>query len=146
MEQKKADFISKKRLAVFGVSRSAQKFGNSTYRELKQRGYDVVAIHPEMDTIDGDPVFGSLDDFSPTPEGAVISVSPQLVPDILKDLAAHNIQHVWLQQGSESPEALRVGEELGLSVVAGSCILMYAEPVTSIHALHRWIWKALKKY
>lgn len=146
MEQKKADFVSKKRLVIFGVSRSAQKFGNSTYRELKQRGYDVVAIHPELETIDGDSVFKSLDDFSPTPQAAVISVSPKYVPGILKDLAEHDINHVWLQQGSESPEASQIGKELGLSMVEGSCILMYVEPVTSIHALHRWIWKALKKY
>jgi predicted CoA-binding protein len=146
MDQTKADFISKKRIVVFGVSRSAQKFGNSTYRELKQRGYNVVAIHPDLETIDGDPVFKSLDDFSPKPEGAVISVSPKYVPDILKDLAEHDIKHVWLQQGSESPEASQVGKDLGLSMVEGGCILMYAEPVTSIHSVHRWIWKVLKKY
>ncbi|MAT41722.1 MAG: CoA-binding protein [Anaerolineaceae bacterium] len=146
MDQTKADFISKKRIAVFGVSRSAQKFGNSTYRELKQRGYDVVAIHPDLESIDGDPVFKSLDEFSPTPEGAVISVSPNYVPDILRDLAKHDIKHVWLQQGSESPEASQVGKDLGLSMVEGGCILMYAEPVSSIHSVHRWIWKVLKKY
>ena len=41
-----ADFISQKTLAVVGVSRGAQKFGNMAYRELKAKGYQLYTIHP----------------------------------------------------------------------------------------------------
>jgi hypothetical protein len=30
-------------------------------------------------------------------------------------------------------------------VVQKECILMFAEPVKSIHGIHRWIWKVLGK-
>ena len=45
---------------------------------------------------------------------------------------------MWLQQGAESPAAIRVGAELGVKVVAGECILMFARP-TGIHRAHRWL-------
>ena len=146
MDQAKVDFVSKKRIAVFGVSRSEHKFGNATYKELKARGYDVVAIHPEMESIEGDPVYRSLDTVSPPVEAVFINVSPDKVAPILEETARNQIKHVWLQQGSGSDESYALGEQLGFTLVKGGCILMYAEPVNGIHAFHRWIWKAIKQY
>jgi predicted CoA-binding protein len=60
---------------------------------------------------------------------------------VLLQAAASNIQNVWLQQGAESPAALKTGKELGLSLVSGKCILMYAEPVQSFHKFHRVVAK-----
>jgi hypothetical protein len=40
---------------------------------------------------------------------------------------------------------LRACEQLGLDVVHGQCILMFAEPVASLHKFHRWIWKIVGK-
>ncbi len=146
MDQAIQEFISKKRIAVFGVSHSDQKFGNATYKELKQRGYDVVAVHPTLETIDGDPCFKSLQEITPQPEAAFINVSPASVAPILQDIAKTDIKNVWLQQGSESDEAIKLGNELGLSLAKGGCILMYAEPVSGFHGFHRWLWKVIKKY
>jgi hypothetical protein len=68
----------------------------------------------------------------------LVVVPPQQAIEVVRDAAAAGIRHVWLQQGAESPEAVRVGAELGLNVVSGECILMFARP-TGIHRAHRWI-------
>jgi hypothetical protein len=59
---------------------------------------------------------------------------------VIRDAAAAGIRHVWLQQGSESLEAITLAAELGLDVVAGECILMFARP-TGIHRAHHWLWQ-----
>ncbi len=46
MEQSIQDFINCKRIAVVGCSSKGRKFGNSAYKELKQRGYQVLPVHP----------------------------------------------------------------------------------------------------
>jgi predicted CoA-binding protein len=51
------------------------------------------------------------------------------------------ITRVWIQQMAQSPEALAYCEENDLSCVSGECILMYAEPVGSIHKFHRFFRK-----
>src|SRR5205809_4537098 len=40
------DFLAQRRIAVAGVSRNPHKFGNVLFRELKQRGYDVLPLNP----------------------------------------------------------------------------------------------------
>jgi predicted CoA-binding protein len=48
------EFAKCRRLAVVGVSRVRRKYGNLAYRELKARGLDVMAVHPELASIEGD--------------------------------------------------------------------------------------------
>lgn len=48
MKQAAAEFLSKKRIAVVGVSRdeNGSHGGNPVYRRLRERGYDVYAVNP----------------------------------------------------------------------------------------------------
>lgn len=137
MNQAIADFIQAKRFAIVGVSRSGKKFGNTIYTELKQRGYQVVAVHPSAEEINGVTCYPNLAAVSEQVDGVVVCVPPAQAAQVLRDAAAAGIRKVWLQQGSQSPEVLAVANELKLTPVTGKCILMYATPVTSIHAFHR---------
>ena len=40
------DFLALKRIAVVGVSHEPKDFSRLLFRELKQRGYDLVPVHP----------------------------------------------------------------------------------------------------
>jgi len=133
------DFIGQRSLAVVGVSRSGKKFGNSAYRELKAKGYQLVPVHPEAEVLEGDRCAKNLASL-PTPVGGVlIIVPPQQAEQVVQEAAAAGIKRVWLQQGAESPAAIRLAESKGMSVVSGECILMFAEPVGFGHRAHRWI-------
>jgi hypothetical protein len=48
-----------------------------------------------------------------------------------------------LQQGAESEAAAKLAAELGLDLVQGECILMYASPARGFHRLHRGMWRIL---
>ncbi|WP_330474528.1 CoA-binding protein [Terrabacter sp. C0L_2] len=42
-----ADFLTRRRVAVTGVSRDAGSHGsNAAYRRLRERGYEVFAVNP----------------------------------------------------------------------------------------------------
>jgi len=62
----------------------------------------------------------------------------------IRKAAASGIRRIWLQQGAESPSVLNAARDLGLDVISGECILMFAHP-TSYHKVHRWIWGLLDK-
>ena len=69
----------------------------------------------------------------PVPDQAGVQASPHTWagtprPYYATHLAA-GIGNVWVQQGGESPELIKLGEDLNLNMVAGKCILMYATPV-----------------
>ena len=135
------NFISLKRLAVVGVSRDSNKFGTRIFQELKQRGYQVTPVNPNMKDIGGQPCAPDLAALQGKVDGAVVCIAPKQVEAVLLQAAASGIKNVWLQQGAESAAALKTARELGLNVVSGKCILMYAEPVISFHKFHRFVAK-----
>jgi len=134
-----SDFISQKSLAVVGVSRGGNKFGNTAYRELKSRGYQVYPIHPSAETLEGDRAYANLQALPVRVGGVVTSVPPASTIQVVNDAKGAGIPRIWMQQGSESPEAVRLCQEYGIEVVTGECILMFAEPVRSGHRLHRFV-------
>jgi hypothetical protein len=145
MDQTITDFINGKRIAVVGVSRRSQKFGTMIYKELKARGYQVYPVHPEAKEIAGDACFPSLSALQDKVDGAVVCISPKDVVPVLKEAANIGLRNIWLQQGAQSPAAIQAGKELGLNMVTGKCILMYAMPVRSFHSFHRFLAKLFGK-
>jgi uncharacterized protein len=146
MDTAAQEFVSKKRLAVVGVSRDDKKFGNLIYKELKQRGYQPVAINPSTQEIGGDKCYPNLAAVQGQVDGVIVCIPPAKVPAVLQEAASAGIKNVWIQQGAGSPEADKVGKELGLKMVNGKCILMYAEPVGSFHGFHRFFAKLFGQY
>ena len=135
------EFVQAKRIAVVGVSRSGKKFGNSISAELKQRGYQVFIVHPEAQEIGGERCYPSLESLKGMVDGVVICVSPKQSAQAVREAAQAGITKIWLQQGAQSAEALSAASELGVSPISGKCILMYAQPVGSLHGVHRFFAK-----
>ena len=127
-----------KTLAILGVSRNKDKFGNAIYREMKARGYKVFAVNPNADMVDGDRCYAGLRALPEVPEGVLVVVPPVETLKVVDEAAALGIKYAWIQQGADSPAVERRCLELGLNFVSGECIFMFAEPVTSVHAFHRF--------
>jgi uncharacterized protein len=135
-------FLAQPIIAVVGVSRSGRKFGNAAFRTLRDKGYRVYAIHPDAKAIEGESCYRSLS-ATPEPVSAVlVVVPPRDALGVIREAAAARIHHVWLQQGAESPDALALCAELGIQVVSGECILMFARP-TGIHRAHQFVNRVL---
>ncbi len=145
MREKIDEFLGGKRLAIVGVSRSGKKFGRKVYEDLDRKGYDVVPVNPAVSDIEGKTCFPSLTAVPGSLDGAVLVVPPGVTEKVVRDAAGAGVPRIWMQQGSESEEAIRFCREKGIDVVHGHCVMMFSEPVGSIHRFHRWIWKILGK-
>jgi predicted CoA-binding protein len=139
------EFITSKSIAVVGLSRNGKKFGNSALTELSKRGYEVFAVHPKAEEIAGTKCYPSLIALRGKVDAVVICIPPGGVAGVLREAAAIGLKNVWLQQGAESPEAISLGKELKLNLIAGKCILMYAPPVEGFHAWHRALYRLFAK-
>ena len=58
----------------------------------------------------------------------------------LREVIDAGITRLWPQAGSDSKEALALCEEKGVPVIHGACVMMYVQPVQSVHRFHRGIW------
>jgi predicted CoA-binding protein len=133
-----AEFLSHKKLALIRLSAQTQVMGDMT-KELVPKGYDVSVVY-----LNTGPLDPSIDSVKDRVEGAIISVPKSECEAAVREAIDAGIPRLWLQAGCDSKEALALCEEKGVPVVRGACVLMYAQPVQSVHRFHRGIWKVCR--
>ncbi len=139
-------FFSSQAYAVIGVSANRKKFGNTVFRMMKDKGFTVYPVHPTLGTVEGEPCFRSVRELPVEVQSAVTVIPPDATVAVVQECQDRGIRHIWMQPGSGSPAAEASAREKGLMVVNGECILMFLEPVESVHALHRWLKKLVGTY
>jgi uncharacterized protein len=139
------EFMALKNIAVVGVSRNKDKFGNAIYRDMKAKGYKVLAVNPKLDMVEGDRCYAGLGALPEKPQGVILCISPLETVAVIEEAAKLGIKYIWLQQGANSSEGEAKCKELGLNLVSGECVFMFLEPVESIHGFHRFFWKLFGK-
>jgi len=137
-------FLSGHRFAVVGASDDRRNFGNTVYRAMKDHGYDVVPVHQSAMQVEGDRCYADLHDVPGDLDGVVVMVGPARAAEVVRACADRGVRQVWLFKGIGAPgavteEALEVCRERGIDVVAGACPMMFLEPVSLFHKVHRGI-------
>ena len=137
-----SEFLSKRRVAVTGVSRHPKTHGsNSVYRRLRDRGYDVFAVNPNADEVEGDHCYGDLSSIPGGVDAVVIGTRPELAEDTMRECAELGIEHVWMHWGSGassvSHAATEYGRRHGITVIDGGCPLMFAPTADLGHKVMR---------
>jgi predicted CoA-binding protein len=127
-----SDFLGHRRIAVTGVSRSPKGHGsNVVYRRLRDRGYDVFAVNPNAEEVEGDTCYHDLEAIPSGVEAVVIGTHPDRAEETMRQCAELGIHHVWMHRGpgagSVSEDAAVYGREHGIDVIDGGCPLMFGE-------------------
>ena len=133
-------FLAQKRIAFVGLSRNEQDFSRYVFKELVQRGYDVVPVNPSVEAIEGRPAFASVREVTPRP-GAVLVMTPaSRATEVAKDCLAAGVRQVWFHKGggpgSGSPEAVALLRSNGVQPVTDLCPFMALEGCSWFHRLH----------
>lgn len=146
MKQAISDICSSQHLAVVGVSE--KKMSGAIYKDLKKHGFHVYAVNPKHETFLGDKCYPNLKALRaevPEVTSAVLALKPEVAEQIVEDAAASGITHLWFQRGADFVDAFELAEKRGIKTVHDKCILMYAQPVTGVHAVHRFFAKVFGK-
>jgi predicted CoA-binding protein len=130
MRQAATDFLKQRRIAVTGVSRSpADHGGNAVYVRLRDRGYEVFAVNPNAETVEGDRAYPSLSAIEGGVDAVVVATAPSHALATVQEAADLGIWYVWMHRGpgagSVSSQATALGRERGLTVLDGGCPLMF---------------------
>jgi predicted CoA-binding protein len=133
--------LAQKKLAVAGLSRDDKSLSAAAFKELKAKGCTLYPVNPNADSIRGEKCFPSLAALPAKVGGVLVFTAPAHTEQVVRDAVAAGIRRIWIQQGAQSEAAVRFCADNKLPAVTKECIMMYLEPVTSIHALHRWVKK-----
>ncbi|MEU5893706.1 CoA-binding protein [Streptomyces sp. NPDC047461] len=142
IKQAAAEFLAKKRIAVTGVSREPQTHAaNAVYRRLRDRGYEVFAVNPNADEVEGDRCHRDLTSIPGGVEAVVIGTRPEAAEDTVRECVALGIRQVWMHRlygsGSVSEKAAAFGREHGITVIEGGCPLMFGPTADTGHKVMR---------
>ena len=141
-----ADFLSCRRIAVTGVSHAPKGHGsNAVYQRLRERGYEVFAVNPNAQSVEGDTTYPDLGSIPGGVEAVVIGTRPEHAMATVKEASDLGITRVWMHRsidaGSVSPEAAAFGREQGLTVIDGGCPLMFGPTSDGAHKAMCWVLK-----
>ncbi len=140
------EFLELPAIAVAGVSRDKKRFGWAVYEALNRGGRKVYPLNPKYPDINGEKCYGSISELPEKVRGLLVVTGNNNSADVVRQGAEQGIEYLWLQQMSDSPEALKIAEENNMKLIKKECIMMFAEPVKSVHRFHRGLWKLFGKY
>lgn len=139
-------FLYPEKLAVAGVSRNSKKFGNIVLKELVDKGFDVYPVNPDADTIRGHRCYHSVIDLPDDVKHLLIVTPKNQTQAVAEDAVRKGIKMVWIQQMSDTPEAIKTLTDAGIPHITGKCILMFADPVKGPHQFHRFLVKIVGRF
>ena len=134
------EFMAATPVALIGVSRDPKKFGHTAFKELKQKGLDIIPVNPLADEILGVKSYRDIKSLPPEVKGVIIMTKKAKTAGVVKEAMEKGIKNIWIQQMADSKEALKDLEGSGINYVTGECILMHYKP-HSIHKFHKAIRK-----
>jgi predicted CoA-binding protein len=137
-------FLAQKRIAVAGVSRADKGHGaNVVIQGLRKAGYDVFAVNPNAEEVDGERCYPDLKSIPDGVDAVVVGTAPGVSADVVREGAELGIKYAWLHssfgKGSVSPDATEAGRAAGMTVIDGACPMMFLPNVDIGHRCMRWV-------
>ena len=123
-EELKEIFKNCKTVAVVGISPKEDRPSFRVAAYLQSKGYRIIPVRPDGDTILGEKVYPHLMEI---PEGIEIDVvdifrKSEEVPPIVEEAIRRGAKIVWMQEGVIHQKAGEEAERAGLKVVMDRCI------------------------
>jgi uncharacterized protein len=147
MKEAASEFLASKRIAVTGVSRTAKNHGaNTVFNRLRDRGYEVFAVNPNADQVEGTHSYHDLKSIPGGVDAVVIATAAERAEGTLRECDELGIKQVWMHRsygpGSVSPAATAYGREHGITVIDGGCPLMFEPTADFGHKVMRVICRS----
>ena len=114
--------LSKKRIAVVGMSAKESRASYSIGLYLKQKGYDVIPVNPRETEILGMTCYPSLLDISESIDVVNVFRESSAVPKIAEESVKIGAEYLWLQLGVISAEGVSIAAQGGIKCIVDRCI------------------------
>jgi predicted CoA-binding protein len=139
------EFLAEKRVAITGVSRKPESHGsNVVYQRLRQRGYEVFAVNPNAEEVEGDTCYHDLKSIPGGVDWVVIGTKPETAEETMRECVDLGITRVWMHRGpgagSVSVSAAEYGRQHGIKVIDGGCPCMFDPTADAGHKVMRFMF------
>jgi hypothetical protein len=139
-------FLQQKNIAVAGISRNPSgSVGNLVYKKFKDAGYNVFAVNPNADEIQGEKCYRSLKAIPEKLDAVFLATHPKQSLEVVKECADVGIKKVWFHRsfgnGSYDKASEIFCKENGIDAIIYACPMMFIQPVDFGHKCIRFFMK-----
>jgi len=138
-------FLGSEPIAMAGVSRNPKKFGHAAFKELKEKGMNIIPVNPYAEEIYGSKVYPDIKSLPDDVKGLIIMTGKKMTASVVKEAKQKGINQIWIQQMADSKEALSELEGSDINYIAKECILMHYKP-HGIHKFHAALRKLFRTF
>jgi hypothetical protein len=113
-----------KTIAIVGISPREDRPSYTVASYLKSKGYKIIPVRPDGETILGEKVYHSLQEIPPEVNVDIVDIfrRSEDVPPVVEEALGRGARVIWMQEGVIHPEAGARAERAGLQVVMDRCI------------------------
>ncbi|OGS44288.1 MAG: hypothetical protein A2539_02220 [Elusimicrobia bacterium RIFOXYD2_FULL_34_15] len=124
MEDIIKEFLNQKNIAIAGSFKSKEKVAYEILLKLKNKGYNVFPVNPNLKDVEGLKCYSTVKDI-PLKIDAIDIVTPPVVTEkIVEDCKNKGVKYVWMQPGAESEKAIKFCNDNNIKVIHNSCLLV----------------------
>src|SRR5262245_38596946 len=149
------DFLGQRSIAVVGVTRARSSVANAIFARLKQAGYKLFPVNPNIDTFEGERCYENLSRIEEPVDGVMIVTRPAVTDEVIDECIKLGIKRVWMhnmlgprvrwgkgftrRSTSVSDAAVEKARAVGMAVIPGDCPMQHVEPVDGWHRCVHWL-------
>lgn len=114
-------------IAVNGMSTNSSKPSHYVPVFLKSKGFTIIPINPNADTIAGCKCYSNLKDIEEKIDVLQVFRPSDQVFDVVREAMERkklkgDIDAIWLQLGIQNDEAQKLAEEAGITFIQNRCM------------------------
>jgi predicted CoA-binding protein len=118
----KKELESAKTIAVYGCSPRPGRTSHQIAAFLIDKGYHVIPVHPQAETILGQKVYAKLSDIPVHVDIVDVFRRAEFTPDVARQAVQIGAGVLWLQQGIINEESYHIAKQGGLTPIMDLCI------------------------
>jgi len=117
-------FINKNFIyAIIGATNNKAKYGYKVFKDLIDKGFQVIPINPNYKEVAGIDCYPDLISLNERPDVVVLMVSEENAQKIIQDCLDLELDRIWFQPGSEFESAVTQAQEAGFDIMVDKCIM-----------------------
>ncbi len=110
-------------VVILGASPKTERYSYKAQVMLGENGYNVIPVHPAVESINGIKVTADLSDIKDEIHTVTLYVNPAMVESLADKIIALNPQRVIFNPGTESVAASKAFADKGINVL-DACTLV----------------------
>ncbi|WP_260705298.1 CoA-binding protein [Edaphobacter flagellatus] len=111
-------------IAVVGMTDDSGKPSNFVPAYMKQHGYRILPVNPQIESAAGEKAYASLAELPMKPDVVNVFRLPKFIPGIVDEMLQLGLKNLWVQSGIVNLEAAARAEAGGIHVVMDHCMMV----------------------